>query len=134
MLWLETGEEVYICLLHEGKHQLPSLGESGHFEMGYSKVDLIFIEGDSKVVVEALSKLEPEILWRILNICSGMSLLLSQFTNVSVNWVPRNSNGASHTMVKWSVKHNLFCSSDIGCCPPCFESIIRVEASSPASL
>ena len=57
--------------------------------------DLIFIESDSKVVVEALSKLELEIPWRILNICSGMSLLLSQFTNVSVNWVPRNSNGAS---------------------------------------
>ena len=61
-----------------------------------------------------------------------MSLLLSQFVEVSIKWVPRIFNGVAHTLAKWS--HNIFGSFDVGCCPPCFESIIKVEASSLTSL
>lgn len=94
----------------------------------------IFIESDSKVVVEALPRPEHEIPWRILITCLDMSYLLSQYPSIHVSWVPRTSNGAAHSLVKWSLNHNVFGFFDIGCCPLCFESINRVEASNYASL
>ena len=68
----------------------------------------IFNENDSKVVVEALSKPEHEIPWRILNTGLYMSYLLSQYPSIHVSWVPRTSNGAAHSLVKWSLDHIMF--------------------------
>ena len=96
--------------------------------------DCIFIESNSKVVLEALSKSELEIQWRIHNTCSDMYFLLSQSLNIFVNWVSRNSNGVTHTMAKKSLKHNSFNFFWYRTFSPCFESIIKVEATSPSTL
>lgn len=91
LLWLETGEgSIYFACSTKvnTNFHLQAKVEPLKWAIKPSAnlvFDLIFIEGNSKVAVEALSKPELEIPWRILNICSNMSLLLSLFINVFVN-------------------------------------------------
>ena len=91
-------------------------------------VDSIFIESDLKTCIDALRCPNQEAPWRIETICNDVLALKLNFSNCSFSWVAREANVAAHVLAKWSLSNNYFGSFDVGLGPPCFVSVIRVEA------
>ena len=90
----------------------------------------IYIETDSKICCDALinpSQTSPR---RIRSKVMEMQILLSTSSYVFVSWVPRLANMVAHSLAKWSLSCNFFGSFDIGCCSPCFASVVWGEAGS----
>ena len=78
----------------------------------------VIIETDSKICHDAIHKLILPLPWTIASILADMQSLLVTYSNVSISWVPRLSNMASHSLAKWSLACNFFGSFDWGSCPP----------------
>ena len=87
----------------------------------------VIIETDSKIYHDAIHELILPPHQRIASILADMQSLLVTYSNVSIFWVPRLANMATHSLAKWSLACNFFDSFDWGSCPLCFASVIKKE-------
>ncbi|XP_059455324.1 uncharacterized protein LOC132185582 [Corylus avellana] len=90
----------------------------------------IVLEGDAKIVVDALLLTEPN--WsKIGHQIADMKMLLDAFPSWSVRAVGRAVNNAAHVIARMAVKDNIE-RTWRGCYPKCIHDIIRKECSTPS--
>ena len=121
------GDLVFSCS-QKAKTTFPLQAEAETMRWAiYLAAENVIIETDSKIYHDAIHELILPPPQRIASILADMQSLLVTYSNVSVFWVPRLANMATHSLAKWSLACNFFGSFDWGSCPLCFASVIKKE-------
>ena len=88
----------------------------------------ILVEGDSQVCFKSIAVHGMDIPWAIENAIQSVKFLASNLPYLSFGWVPREANGAAHSLAKWSLLYSVYGYFDFCNNPSCFVKVIREEA------
>jgi ribonuclease HI len=72
-----------------------------------SGMQQIIVEGDAKLVVEALLKNANDVSWTIAAIISDALVLASSFSSCKFGWIKRDGNTVAHMLAKFASQSNL---------------------------
>ena len=65
------------------------------------------MEGEAKLVVEALLKNANDVSWTIAAIISDALVLASSFSSCKFGWIKRDGNTVAHMLAKFASQSNL---------------------------
>ena len=74
----------------------------------------IIVEGDAKLVVEALLKNANDVSWTIAAIISDALVLASSFSSCKFGWIKRDGNTVAHMLAKFaSQSKQVVCNNEL---------------------
>nr|POE95393.1 hypothetical protein CFP56_79157 [Quercus suber] len=92
-----------------------------------SNYQAVIFEGDSLTCITAVLSKGTNVPWRIKNVIQEITALTGVVPHASSCWVPREANGATTSLAKWSLKNRFVSSFDLCNCPYNVSDILRVE-------
>ena len=108
--WPKTGGDQIFTCLNKANTNSPFQVEVEALRWVISLADqmnssAITFEGYFQICLNVVSKHCQEVPWRIKTIIQKTIATLESLSNPQVYWVPRKTNLAAHTLVRWSLKN-----------------------------